>query len=150
MHRKITVFCLIWALAVNSLLVAGGNFVLCLHEHDFGHLVTSVHYEDGDDCHCDETTPKRDNPHSDATDNGYYLIEAPHCFDIVMESSDEPVQRIAGSVPVKQPTAYSISYDHSDPSQKLIRRVEMRLVSRAPPAGGGALEQCVRKTVLRI
>ena len=135
-------------MAINSLLVATGSATLCLHDHNFGHLVTSEHSEDGDDCHSSEMASEHSYTHNNGPSN--FLEEAAHCFDIVMESSDEPVRRIAESIPIKKPIAYAISYEHFEPARKVFPAVELRLATRAPPVSCGSLEQCVRKTVLRI
>lgn len=135
-------------MAINSLLVATGSATLCLHDHNFGHLVTSEHSEDGDDCHSSEMASEHTYTHNDGPNN--FLEEAAHCFDIVMESSDEPVRRITELAPVKKSINYTISYTRFEPTRKVFPAVELRFVTRAPPISCGALDQCVRKTVFRI
>jgi hypothetical protein len=70
--------------------------------------------------------------------------------DIVMKSSDEPIRRISELSSVKKPVAASYHYEHFAPASVGIASPQIRLASRAPPDLCGALEQCVRKTVLRI
>lgn len=150
MHQKFIAHCLIFMMVMNSLLVATSGATLCLHDHNFGHLVTSEHSEHGGDCHSDEATPERNHSHSDDANNSHALEKAPHCFDIIMQFSDEPVRRVAELIPVKKPLAHALEYYHFEPARKVFPVVELRFVSRAPPISCGALEQCVRKTVLRI
>ena len=150
MYRPYIVFCHIFVLAMNSLLATTGNTMLCLHDHNFGHFVTSEHSHDENDCHGNETVPEQPHSHHGSTNKGTALDEAPHCFDIVMESSDEPVRRITGLTPVKKPIASTTSFDHFEIAQNVIIRADVRFASRAPPISCGTLEQCVRKTVLRI
>lgn len=137
-------------LAMNGLLAATGSAMLCLHDHNFGHFVYNEHSHDDNDCHGNETAPEQFHSHYGSTNNGTALDEAPHCFDIVMESSDEPVRRVAELTPVKKPIASTALYDHFEIAQNVIIRAEVRFASRAPPISCGTLEQCVRKTVLRI
>lgn len=138
-------------MAINGLLVASGGAMLCLHGHNFGHLVVSEkHAGHGEDCHGHEGAGEHTHRHDDGSDHEESMEAAPHCFDIVMKSSDEPIRRVSDLFSVKKPVAVSYHYEYFEPASVGIASPKIRLASRAPPDLCGALEQCVRKTVLRI
>jgi hypothetical protein len=137
-------------MAANSLLVASSGSILCLHDHNFGHLVTGEHPEPGEGCHGHEATFERTNSHTDVSTTEGFLEQTQHCVDIVIQSSDEQPRRISERSSHKKPIATSYHYGYFEPVRKVIPKIEVQLASRAPPLSCGALEQCVHKTVLRI
>lgn len=137
-------------MAMNSLLVASGGAMLCLHDHNYGHLVAGEHSGHGDDCHGHEVESEHTHSHADESHSGQSMEEAPHCFDVVMKSSDEPIRRICESFSVKKPVLVSYDYEQFEPASIASAFPELGLSPRAPPDKCGVLEQCVRKTVLRL
>lgn len=147
--RKCTAFCLILMMAMNGLLASGGA-VLCLHDHDFGHVLAGQHTEEGDPCHGDEAESHNHAPHSGEADDAFSVVSDQHCIDILISSSNEPIQRIADLISIKKPVATNHSYQLFVPIIKANAAPQIRLATRAPPIFCGTLEQCVRTTVLRI
>ncbi len=45
MFQKYTAYCLILMMAMNGLLATAGGAVLCLHDHNFGHVLADVRIE---------------------------------------------------------------------------------------------------------
>lgn len=139
-------------MAMNGLLASAGGAVLCLHDHDFGHILASQHTEEGGDCHGSEAESHFENSHGDERDHALFSnSEEPHCVDIVMAATEEPVQRISDAVAVKKPISVAIfSYAEVIVSREVSAVPQVCLAARAPPVSNRTLEQCVRKTVLRI
>lgn len=137
-------------MAMNGLLVASGGAILCLHDHNYGHLVTGEHSEHGEDCHGHEVEPEHTHSHRDKDHAGESMEAAPHCVDIVMKSSDAPIRRICESFAVKKPVLVSYDYEQFEPASIASAFPEIHLSARAPPDKCGVLEQCVRKTVFRL
>lgn len=150
MLQKCIVYCLTFMMAMNGLLVASGGAMLCLHDHNFGHLVVGEHSEHGEDCHGHEAESEHEHSHGDESHSEQSMDAPSHCFDIVIESSDEPIRRISESFSIKKPIAVSYYNEQFEPAIAVRAFPEIRLASRAPPDKCGVLEQCVRKTVLRL
>lgn len=136
-------------MAMNGLLAYGGA-VLCLHDHDFGHVLAGQHSDYGDPCHGDEAESHNHESHSDEADGAFLAVSDQHCIDILISSSNEPIQRVADLISIKKPVAANHSYQLFVPIIKAHTAPQIRLATRAPPASCGTLEQCVRTTVLRI
>lgn len=139
-------------MAVNGLLAASGGGILCVHDHTFGHFVTTEHTEHSDDCHDHHhDTTDETHSHGSSSNNADFLNTSSHCFDIVISPSEEPIRHISDLSPAKKPIVLSnYGYEQFEPAKKASAAPEIRLASRAPPIICGVLEQCVRKTVLRI
>jgi hypothetical protein len=139
-------------MAMNSLLASAGGAVLCLHDHNFGHILASQHTEDGADCHGNDAESHIESSHVDESDHALFSnSEQPHCVDIVITATEEPAQRLSDAVSAKKPIAVaSFTYAQITVARETSAAPEMRLAARAPPASNRTLEQCVRKTVLRI
>lgn len=136
-------------LAINGLLANGGA-VLCLHDHDFGHVLAGQHSDQGDPCHGDEGESHNHDSHSGEADDALYTVSDQHCIDILISSSNEPIQRVADIISIKKPVAANHSYQLFVPIIKANAAPQIRFATRAPPVFCGTLEQCVRTTVLRI
>ena len=147
--RKCTAFCLILMMAMNGLLANGGA-VLCLHDHDFGHILAGQHSHDGDPCHGDEGESHNHDSHSGETDDALFAVSDQHCIDIFISSSNEPIQRVADLDSIKKPSPENHSYQLFVPIIKANVAPRIRLATRAPPFFCSTLEQCVCTTVLRI
>lgn len=133
---------------MNGLLVASGSVVLCLHDHNFVHLATAAHTDHGDDCqiHHDET-----NAYSDVSGDANFFETSPQCFDIVISPSEELIRYISDShSPKKRIILASYQYEEFERASTGNASLWVRLASRAPPNIFGTLEQCVRRTVLRL
>ena len=83
-------------------------------------------------------------------DGALFAVSDQHCIDISISSSDEPIQRVADLISIKKPVAANHQYVLLAPVVRANAAPQIRLAARAPPVFGGSLEQCVRKTVLRI
>ena len=83
-------------------------------------------------------------------DGALFAVSDQHCIDIYISSSDEPIQRVADLISIKKPVAANHQYVLLAPVVRANAAPQIRLAARAPPVFGGSLEQCVRKTVLRI
>jgi len=137
-------------MAMNSLLPAASSAVLCLHDHEFGHLVVGQHSEEGEDCHESEAS---EHQHDEDQARRAHAISAenePHCVDIEVSSTDGSILRALDSTSLKKPLATDIALQSPIIFAQPYTASQIRLVTRAPPAFCSALEQCVRKTVLRI
>ncbi|MDB2681032.1 hypothetical protein N9Z14_00385 [Opitutales bacterium] len=152
MFQKYTAYCLIFMMAINGLLAttAAGGAVLCLHDHDFGHVLSGQHADDGGTCHGDEAESHIQDSHHSAADSVLFSVSDQHCIDISISSSNEPIQRVADLISIKKPVVASYQYQLFAPVKKANVAPQLRFATRAPPISCGALEQCVRKTVLRI
>ena len=150
MFRKCTVYCLTLMMAVNSLLMASGGAMLCLHDHNYSHLVIDEHSEHGEDCHGHEAIPEHRHYHEDDSHAMKSVDAPPHCMDIVMKSSDELTPWRSEVFSNKKPAAVSLNYEPYRPASVASAFPEIRLAYRAPPDNCGVLEQCVRMTVLRL
>ena len=150
MLKKYTAYCLTLMMAMNGLLATAGGAVLCLHDHNFGHVLTGQHSDHGDTCHGHETESHNHDSHSGEADDGLSAVSDQHCIDILSSSSNEPIQRVADFISIKKPVAANHSYQLFVPIIKANAAPQIRLATRAPPIFCGTLEQCVRTTVLRI
>jgi hypothetical protein len=139
-------------MVMNRLLASAGGAVLCLHDHGFGHILASQHSEEGGDCHGSEAESHFKSSHVNESDHALFSnSEEPHCVDIVMTATEEPVRRLSDLASVKKPiVTANFSYAQAPVSRAISAAPEMRLAARAPPVSNRTLEQCVRKTVLRI
>ena len=67
MFQKYTAYCLILMMAMNGLLATAGGAVLCLHDHNFGHVLAGQHADECDACHGDEAeSHDQDSHHGEA------------------------------------------------------------------------------------
>mgnify|MGYP001024998826 CR=1 FL=1 len=149
MFQKYSAYCLILMMAMNGLLASGGA-VLCLHDHNFGHVLSGQHADGGDTCHGDEAESHIQDSHHDEADGARFAVSDQHCIDISISSSNEPIQRVADLISIKKPGVANYQYQLFAPTIKANAAPQIRLATRAPPVSCGALEQCVRNTVLRI
>ena len=152
MFQKYTAYCLIFMMAINGLLAttAAGGAVLCLHDHDFGHVLSGQHADEGGACHGDEAESHIQDSNPSAADSVLFSVSDQHCIDISISSSNEPIQRVADFISIKKPVAANYSYQLFVPIIKAHAAPQIRLATRAPPVFCGTLEQCVCTTVLRI
>jgi len=150
MFKKYTAYCLILMMAMNGLLATAGGAVLCLHDHNFGHVLAGQHADEGDACHGDEAESHDQDSHHGEADGALFAVSDQHCIDIYISSSDEPIQRVADLISIKKPVAANHQYVLLAPVVRANATPQIRLAARAPPVFCGTLEQCVRKTVLRI
>ncbi len=150
MFQKYTAYCLILMMAMNGLLATAGGAVLCLHDHNFGHVLAGQHADEGDACHGDEAESHDQGSHHGEADDALFTVNDQHCIDILISSSNEPIQRVSDLISIKKPVAVNHQYQLSAPTIKADTAPQIRLTTRAPPDICGALELCVRKTVLRI
>ncbi|MGJ8651358.1 MAG: hypothetical protein ACSHX4_13440 [Opitutaceae bacterium] len=150
MFQKYTAYCLILMMAMNGLLATAGGAVLCLHDHNFGHVLAGQHVDEGDACHGDEAESHNQDFHHEETDGALFVVSGQHCIDISISSSDEPIQRVADLLSTKKPVAENYQYQLFASTIKVNAAPQIRLATRAPPFSCGTLEQCVSKTVLRI
>ncbi len=137
-------------MAMNGLLATAGGAVLCLHDHDFGHLLAVQHSDDGDRCHGDEAESHHNDSHQEESDGALFADSDQHCIDIAVSSSDEPIQRVADLLSIKKQVAANYQYQLFAPIKNANAAPQIRFATRAPPVLCGTLEQCVRTTVLRI
>ena len=146
-----TALCLTLVVAMNALLATANGAVLCLHDHDFAHLLAQQHSEDGDRCHSHEANSHHvEAVHGQDTSSEYFAINEPHCLDIIFSSIDEPIQRVYELTLTTKPVVAAHQYKLSAPISRAIAGPQLRVATRAPPFLCSSLEQCVRKTVLRI
>ena len=150
MFQKYTAYCLILMMAMNGLLATAGGAVLCLHDHNFVHVLAGQHADECDACHGDEAESHDQDSHHGEADGALFAVSDQHCIDIYIRSSDEPIQRVADLISIKKPVAANHQYVLLAPVVRANATPQIRLAARAPPVFGGTLEQCVRKTVLRI
>ena len=150
MFQKYTAYCLIFMIAMNGLLATAGGAVLCLHDHNFGHVLAGQHSDHGDSCHGHEAESHNHDSQSGEADDALSAVSDQHCIDILISSSNEPIQRVADFISIKKPVAANHSYQLFVPIIKANAAPQIRLATRAPPVFCGTLEQCVRTTVLRI
>lgn len=150
MLKQYTACCLILIMAMNGLLATAGGAMLCLHDHNFGHVLAGQHADEGDACHGDEAESHNHDSHSGEADDALSAVSDQHCIDILISSSNEPIQRVADLISIKKPVAANHSYQLFVPIIKANSAPQIRLATRAPPVFCGTLEQCVRTTVLRI
>ena len=150
MLKQYTACCLILIMAMNGLLATAGGAVLCLHDHNLGHVLAGQHSDHGDTCHGHETESHNHDSHSGEADDGLSAVSDQHCIDILISSSNEPIQRVADFISIKKPVAANYSYQLFVPIIKAHAAPQIRLATRAPPVFCSTLEQCVRTTVLRI
>ncbi|MGJ8640673.1 MAG: hypothetical protein ACSHYA_14885 [Opitutaceae bacterium] len=157
MLQKHIAYCLILMMAMNGLLASAGGAMLCLHDHNFGHLLAGQHasgtdacHGAADACHGDESETHQQASHDCEADGALFSTSDQHCFDILISSSNEPVQRVADLTTIKKIVAANYQYQLFAPTLRVKAAPQIRLATRAPPDLCDALEQCVRKTVLRI
>jgi hypothetical protein len=150
MFKECMAYFVIFMMAMNSLLAASGGALLCLHEHNYGHLVAGEHSGHGDDCHGHEVESEHTHSYADESHSEQSMEEARHCFDIVIKSSDEPIRRICESFSVEKLVLVTHDYEQFEPASIARAFSELGLSPRPPPDRCGVLEQCVRKTVLRL
>ena len=150
MFQKYTAYCLILMMAMNGLLATAGGAVLCLHDHNFVHVLAGQHADECDACHGDEAESHDQDSHHGEADGALFAVSDQHCIDIYISSSDEPIQRVADLISIKKPVAANHQYVLLAPVVRANATPQIRLAARAPPVFCGTLEQCVRKTVLRI
>lgn len=146
MFKKCTVFSLILIVAMNSLLASAGGTVLCLHDHNFGHVLSVPHSELVGDCH--EGTSERHDKHESESASGFVTGEERHCVDIIVSASDEPINRFAHISLIKKDVIANVSYQQFVPILRACAATQIG--PRAPPCVCSTLEQCVRTTVLRL
>ena len=136
-------------MAMNGLLVNASSAVLCLHDHDFGHFIAGEHPSTGEDCHA-ETATAHDGHGADQTKHTRFVDGESHCIDIIVTASD--LGACPRSVLFSTEKLAHAECQHAwySPAVTLRAMPETRVATRAPPAVAGILEQCVRKTVLRL
>lgn len=135
-------------MAMNGLLAQTSSLVLCLHDHSFGHLTAAEHTSAGHDCHGAEESPHQH--HEDKPAHGIFADTEAHCFDILITAHDEAMQRASDLLSVKKLDIAVYQYRLFVPIIKANAAPQISLATRAPPISCSTLEQCVRKTVLRI
>ena len=103
---------------MNGLLATAGGAVLCLHDHDFGHVLAGQHADEGDPCHGDEAESHNQDSHHGEADGAFFAVSDQHCIDISISSSNEPIQRVADLISIKKPVAANHQYQLFAPSRK--------------------------------
>ena len=152
MIKTFTAYCLILLMAVNALLGASGSAVLCVHDHDFSHFDVGNYEYSGGECHDHGNEFSHSNEPSESGESDKLLgsTDEHHCTDIVVNAIDKQYRRTGEGASLEKPIAISMSGYFSPIITNRISIIAYGVAVRGSPLVNANLDQCIRKTVLRI